>query len=200
MSNLKYILAIDQSTSASKVMLFDHKAQLIKRVSKDHKQYYPQPGYVEHDPEEIFENVKQGMLEVVELAKISIESIEVIAITNQRETTVLWDRNTGKAVHRAIVWQDRRTADRCQELKDAGKEPLFRQRTGLVLDPYLAGTKLEWLLDNVDGARSRAEAGELACGTIDSWLVYNLSGRKTHVTDVTNASRMVTIRLPISAS
>jgi glycerol kinase len=170
-------------------MLLSPAGEIMGRANREFPQHFPQPAWVEHDIEEIWKSVGDAVSEAIERAGARATDCLGIGITNQRETTVLWDRKTGRAVHRAIVWQDRRTAGRCKELKDAGKEEIFRQRTGLVLDPYLAGTKLEWLLDHVDGARARAEKGELAFGTIDSWLVYRLTGGRVHVTDASNASR-----------
>jgi len=184
-----FLLSIDQGTTGSTAMLLSPEAEVLGRASHEFPQHFPHPGWVEHDLDEIWKSVGDAVREAIERAGVRAADCLGIGITNQRETTVLWDRKTGTAIHRAIVWQDRRTAGRCQELKDAGKEEMFRKRTGLVLDPYLAGTKLEWLLDHVDGARARAEKGELAFGTIDSWLVYRLSGGKAHVTDASNASR-----------
>ena len=184
-----FLLSIDQGTTGSTAVLLSPNAEVLGRANHEFPQHFPRPGWVEHDVEEIWKSVGDAVSEAIERAGVAPADCLGIGITNQRETTVLWDRNTGEAVHKAIVWQDRRTADRCQELKDAGKEGLFRKRTGLVLDPYLAGTKLQWLLEHVDGARARAEKGELAFGTIDSWLVYRLSGGKAHVTDASNASR-----------
>lgn len=184
-----FLLSIDQGTTGSTAMLLSPSGEVLGRANHEFPQHFPRPGWVEHDLDEIWKSVGDAVRDAIARAGVPATDCLGIGITNQRETTVLWDRNTGKAVHKAIVWQDRRTADRCQELKEAGKEPMFRQRTGLVLDPYLAGTKLEWLLDHVDGARARAEKGELAFGTIDSWLVYRLSGGKAHVTDASNASR-----------
>ena len=184
-----FLLSIDQGTTGSTAFLLSPTGQILGRANREFPQHFPRPGWVEHDLEEIWKSVHDAVVEAIEKAGVVASDCLGIGITNQRETTVLWDRKTGKAVHNAIVWQDRRTADRCQELKDAGKEAMFRQRTGLVLDPYLAGTKLEWLLLHVDGARARAEKGELAFGTIDSWLVYRLSGGQAHVTDASNASR-----------
>ncbi|MGB5219585.1 MAG: glycerol kinase GlpK [Polyangiales bacterium] len=184
-----FLLSIDQGTTGSTALLLSPDGRILGRANRDFPQHFPKPGWVEHDLDEIWQSVGEAVGRAIEEAGVNPSQCLGIGITNQRETTVLWDRKTGRAVHRAIVWQDRRTADRCQELKDEGKEPLFRERTGLVLDPYLAGTKLEWLLDHVDGARKRAEKGELAFGTIDSWLVYRLSGGKVHVTDASNASR-----------
>ena len=184
-----FLLSIDQGTTGSTALLLSPDGRILGRANREFPQHFPKPGWVEHDLDEIWQSVGEAAGRAIDEAGVNPSQCLGIGITNQRETTVLWDRKTGKAVHRAIVWQDRRTADRCQELKDEGKEPLFRERTGLVLDPYLAGTKLEWLLDHVDGARKRAEKGELAFGTIDSWLVYRLSGGKVHVTDASNASR-----------
>ena len=184
-----FLLSIDQGTTGSTALLLSPDGRILGRANREFPQHFPKPGWVEHDLDEIWQSVGEAVGRAIEEAGVNPSQCLGIGITNQRETTVLWDRKTGRAVHRAIVWQDRRTADRCQELKDEGKEPLFRERTGLVLDPYLAGTKLEWLLDHVDGARKRAEKGELAFGTIDSWLVYRLSGGKVHVTDASNASR-----------
>ena len=184
-----FLLSIDQGTTGSTALLLSPDGRILGRANREFPQHFPKPGWVEHDLDEIWQSVGEAAGRAIDEAGVNPSQCLGIGITNQRETTVLWDRKTGKAVHRAIVWQDRRTADRCRELKDEGKEPLFRERTGLVLDPYLAGTKLEWLLDHVDGARKRAEKGELAFGTIDSWLVYRLSGGKVHVTDASNASR-----------
>jgi len=184
-----FLLSIDQGTTGSTAMLLSPAGKVLGRANHEFRQHFPKPGWVEHDVEEIWKSVAQAVQDAVEQAGVTATDCLGIGITNQRETTVVWDRKTGKAVHNAIVWQDRRTADRCKELKDAGKEPMFRERTGLVLDPYLAGTKLEWILRNVEGARAGAETGELAFGTIDCWLVYRLSGGKAHVTDASNASR-----------
>ena len=184
-----FLLSIDQGTTGSTALLLSPDGRILGRANREFPQHFPKPGWVEHDLDEIWQSVGEAAGRAIDEAGVNPSQCLGIGITNQRETTVLWDRKTGKAVHRAIVWQDRRTADRCRELKDEGKEALFRERTGLVLDPYLAGTKLEWLLDHVDGARKRAEKGELAFGTIDSWLVYRLSGGKVHVTDASNASR-----------
>ena len=184
-----FLLSIDQGTTGSTAMLLSPDGEILGRANREFPQHFPRPGWVEHDLEEIWQSVGAAATDAVRAAGVSAADCLGIGITNQRETTVVWDRSTGHAVHNAIVWQDRRTADRCQELKEAGKEPLFRQRTGLVLDPYLAGTKLQWLLDQVEGVRERAEKGALAFGTIDSWLVYRLSGGRVHVTDASNASR-----------
>jgi glycerol kinase len=183
----KTILSIDQGTTSSRAIVFRADGAILGSAQKEHRQIYPQDGWVEHDPEEIWQAtlaVIRGALEGRALA-----SVGAIGITNQRETTVVWDRRTGKAIHNAIVWQDRRTSSLCARLKDQGLEPLFASRTGLLLDPYFSGTKVAWILDHVPGARKRAQDGELAFGTIDSWLVYRLTGGKVHATDTTNASR-----------
>ncbi len=182
-----HILAIDQGTTSSRAILFDRAGKPLKTAQAEHRQFYPQDGWVEHDVEEIW----QATLKVVReaLAGTNVTDVAAIGITNQRETTVLWDRKTGKPLHHAIVWQDRRTATLCAKLKEQGREPTITQKTGLLLDPYFSGTKLAWLLDNVSGARARAAKGELAFGTIDTWLIYRLTGGHAHVTDATNASR-----------
>ena len=185
----KYILAIDQSTSASKVMIFDQQAKLIKRVSKDHQQFYPQPGFVEHDPEEIFENVRQGMIEVIELTEISVDSIAAIAITNQRETSMIWDKTTGKPIYNAAVWQCQRGTSYCNELKEKDLNEKIQQKTGLLIDPYFSASKLRWIINNVAGAKERAKNGELLLGTMDSWLLWKLTNGKVHTTDFSNACR-----------
>ncbi|MBI1342974.1 MAG: glycerol kinase GlpK [Terrimonas sp.] len=184
-----YILALDQGTTSSRSILFNKKGDMISVAQKEFKQFFPQPGWVEHDPEEIWSTQFGTMAEVVAKAGIAMQQIAGIGITNQRETTVVWDRKTGKPVYPAIVWQDRRTAAFCDELKAAHHEPFIREKTGLVIDAYFSGTKLKWILDHVPGARARAENGELAFGTIDTWLVWKLTGGKVHVTDVSNASR-----------
>lgn len=185
----RYLLAIDQGTTGTTALVLSDRAEVLGRATREFPQHFPKPGWVEHDLEEIWASVIGAVADALRAAAVPGEGCAGIGITNQRETTVLWDRNTGRAVHPAIVWQDRRTASRCAELKRAGLEPLFRQRTGLVLDPYFSGTKLEWMLEHVSGARARAERGALRFGTIDSWLVNRLSGGVTHVTDASNASR-----------
>ncbi len=184
-----YLLAIDQGTTGTTVLLLDHDGRSVGRAYSEFKQIYPQPGWVEHDPEEIWEVTCKVIEKALREAGISPSQIAAIGITNQRETTVLWDRASGKPVHNAIVWQCRRTAPICQDLRGQGRENWFRERTGLVLDAYFSGTKLLWLLDNVPDARRRAEQGELLFGTIDTWLIWKLSGGQAHVTDYTNASR-----------
>jgi len=189
------VLALDQSTSATKAVLFDAAGRVVDKATREHRQIYPQPGWVEHDAEEIWATQAATITEVLVRARATPADVAAIGITNQRETTVLWDRSTGRPIAPAIVWQDRRTADRCQELKAEGFEPEVARRTGLLLDPYFSGTKLAWLLEHVPNARQRAENGELAFGTIDSWLVWKLSNGARHVTDVSNASRTLLLNV-----
>lgn len=184
-----FILAIDQGTTGSTAVVLSADARILGKANEEFPQHYPEPGWVEHDLDEIWASVRRAVARALEAAGVSAADCAGIGITNQRETTVVWERSTLHPIHHAIVWQDRRTAARCQALRDAGHEATFRERTGLVLDPYFSGTKIAWILDKVPGSRGRAEAGELAFGTIDSWLVSRLSGGEAHVTDVTNASR-----------
>ena len=191
----KFILALDQGTTSSRAIVFDHEGQAVATAQKEHKQYYPQPGWVEHDPEEIWQNQHVVAFEALQHAGLAAGDIAAIGITNQRETTVVWDRQTGGALHPAIVWQDRRTSGECETLKRAGHEDRVMELTGLRLDPYFSGTKLRWILDNVPGARATAEAGQLAFGTIDSWLLWKLTEGQTHATDASNASRTLLFNL-----
>jgi glycerol kinase len=184
-----YVLAFDQGTTSSRAILFDHGGRAAAVAQREFPQIFPKPGWVEHDPKEIWASQIAVAAEAMARARAGAGDIAAIGITNQRETTVVWDRATGEPVCNAIVWQDRRTADRCDRLKAAGHEDLVRERTGLVIDAYFSGTKIAWILDNVEGARAKAEAGRLAFGTIDSWLVWQLTGGRVHVTDVSNASR-----------
>ena len=184
-----YVLAIDQGTTGTKVLVFDHDGSIRGMSYAEFTQHYPQPGWVEHDAEEIWTVAHELVEDVLEKTGVRAADIQAIGITNQRETTVLWDRNTGEPLGRAIVWQDRRTAFICDELKEKGLSELFMSRTGLVLDPYFSGTKVKWILDNTEGLRSAAARGEIAFGTIDSWLVWKLTGGRVHITDVSNASR-----------
>lgn len=187
---MKYIIAIDQSTSATKAVLFDEACHLVARVNKAHQQYYPQAGWVEHDANEIYHNTVSVIREVVEQVDGGIAANEFsLAITNQRETVVIWNRLTGEPIAHAVVWQDVRGTQICQDLKAQGKEPIFQQKSGLLLDPYFSGSGAKWLLDNVAGAREAAESGELLLGTTDCWLIWKLTGGKVHATDCTNASR-----------
>lgn len=188
-----FLLAIDQGTTSTRAILFDSAARPVASHVIELKQFYPANGWVEHDPEEIWQSTLACCR--VAMKGVSPTEIAAIGITNQRETTVLWERESGAALHNAIVWQDRRTAERCRELKEKGHEAAVTARTGLVLDPYFSGTKAEWLLDHIPGARTRGERGELAFGTIDSWLIYKLTGGKVHATDVTNASRTLLLDL-----
>jgi glycerol kinase len=184
-----YVLAIDQGTTGSTVLVYDGRGRIVSRAYSEFRQYYPNPGWVEHDPEEIWQVTFAVMRKALRSGQISPRKIASIGITNQRETTLVWSRRTGKPIARAIVWQDRRTASLCAELKSRGLIETFRHKTGLVIDPYFSASKIRWLLDSVKGAQNRAEEGELCFGTIDSWLVWKLSGGKVHATDYTNASR-----------
>jgi glycerol kinase len=186
---MTYILALDQGTTSSRAIVFDLNGDIIASAQQEFRQIFPAPGWVEHDPVEIWQSQLQVARDVLARAKLNAGQVAALGITNQRETTVVWERATGKPICNAIVWQDRRTADFCGELKERGLEQTFRARTGLLLDPYFSGTKLSWVLRNVPNARVRAERGELAFGTVDSWLLWNLTGGRLHVTDVTNASR-----------
>lgn len=185
----KYVLAIDQGTTSSRAILFDANCQLASVCQKEFEQHFPQSGWVEHEPENIWDTTLETAREAISKAGAAAGDIAAIGITNQRETTLVWDRETGKPIHRAIVWQDRRTADTCTKLKATGHEESFTAKTGLLLDPYFSGTKVAWILDNVDGARAKAEAGQLAFGTVDAFLLWRLTGGKVHATDATNASR-----------
>ncbi len=183
------ILALDQGTTSSRAIVFDHDGSIRAVAQKEFQQIFPQSGWVEHDALEIWQTQLDTARDALAKAGLSARDIAAIGITNQRETTVVWDRATGAPIHNAIVWQDRRTASFCDDLKEAGHAPLIQQKTGLVIDAYFSGSKLRWLLDNVPGARARAERGELAFGTIDTWLLWNLTGGALHVTDPSNASR-----------
>jgi glycerol kinase len=194
-----YVLAIDQGTTSTRAIVFDGKQKIAGVGQQEFSQIYPNSGWVEHDPEEIWASVCWAVKTALKNAKLSAGDIAAIGITNQRETTIIWDRATGKAIHNAIVWQDRRTAPTCVALKKAGKEKLVTRKTGLLLDPYFSGTKIKWLLDHVKGARKRAERGELAFGTIDSFLIWRLTGGKLHATDATNASRTMLFNIETNA-
>ncbi|KAA2316031.1 glycerol kinase GlpK [Puniceibacterium sp. HSS470] len=186
---MSYILAIDQGTTSSRAILFDETLHVTASAQEEFPQHYPQSGWVEHDPSDLWSTTAATCRAVIERAGISSSDIAAIGITNQRETTLVWDRDTGRPIHNAIVWQDRRTAPICADLRDAGHEQMVTDRTGLLLDPYFSGTKLKWLLDNVEGARERARAGKLLFGTVDTFLIWKLTGGASHVTDATNAAR-----------
>ena len=185
----KYILALDQGTSSSRALVFDHDGNVCSVAQMEFTQHFPQPGWVEHDPMEIWASEAAVIAEAISKIGINGKDIAAIGITNQRETTIVWDAETGKPVHNAIVWQDRRTSAFCDELKARGLTDKIREKTGLIIDAYFSGTKIKWILDNVPGARERAEAGKLRFGTVDSWLVWQLTKGEVHITDVTNASR-----------
>ena len=185
----KYILALDQGTSSSRALVFDHEGNVCSVAQMEFTQHFPQPGWVEHDPMEIWSSEAAVIAEAISKIGINGKDIAGIGITNQRETTIVWDAETGKPIYNAIVWQDRRTASFCDALKAQGLTDKIREKTGLIIDAYFSGTKIKWILDNVPGARVRAEAGKLRFGTVDSWLVWQLTKGEVHITDVTNASR-----------
>ncbi len=185
----EYILSLDQGTTSSRAILFDRQGEAINIAQKEFKQIYPQSGWVEHDAQEIWSTQLAVMTEVVAKSKVKLDSIKAIGITNQRETTIVWNRKTGKPICNAIVWQDRRTADYCKQISEKGHEKTIQEKTGLLIDAYFSASKINWMLQHVKGARALAEKGELAFGTVDSWLVYNLTNGEKHITDVTNASR-----------
>ncbi|HNQ96461.1 MAG TPA: FGGY family carbohydrate kinase, partial [Treponemataceae bacterium] len=182
-----FILSFDQGTTSSRAIIFDHDGKMVSSAQKEFTQFYPEPGWVEHDPEEIWQTQIDAAHEAIAKAKIQVDQIVSIGITNQRETTVMWDKDSGRPVYRAIVWQCRRSTSICQELIDSGLEDEFRQRTGLRIDPYFSGTKISWLFREIPGLKALAENGEILFGTIDSWLLWKLTGN--HYTDITNASR-----------
>ena len=185
----KFILALDQGTTSSRAVVFNKNVEKIAVAQREFQQYFPKPGWVEHNPEDIFISQLSVMKEAVMKADLSPEQIEAVGITNQRETVILWDKNTGKPVYNAIVWQCRRTADIADKLIADGHGDMIQAKTGLLPDAYFSGTKIKWILDNVPGVRVRAEKGEILAGTVDTWLTWRLSGRKAHVTDYTNACR-----------
>ncbi len=191
----EFILALDQGTTSSRALVFDHRGRAVAKAQQEFPQHFPKPGWVEHDPADLWETTRRTALAAVAEANLTGAHLAALGLTNQRETTLLWDRATGRPLHRAIVWQDRRTAALCAKLKKRGLEPLFREKTGLLLDPYFSGTKLAWLLDHIPGARRRAARGELAFGTVDAWLLWQLTGGKVHATDVSNASRTLLLNL-----
>lgn len=188
-SGKKYIVALDQGTTSSRTVIFDHDANVVSSAQRELSQIFPQAGWVEHDPLEIYASQSSTLVEAMTKAEISSDQIAAIGITNQRETTIVWNRHTGKPVFNAIVWQCRRTTHLCDQLKEQGLEEYIKQNTGLVLDPYFSGTKIKWILDNVEGARASADAGDLIFGTVDTWLTWKMTQGRVHVTDYTNASR-----------
>nr|WP_208404337.1 glycerol kinase GlpK [Saccharococcus thermophilus] len=185
----QYILALDQGTTSSRAILFNQKGEIVHIAQREFTQYFPKPGWVEHNANEIWGSVLAVIASVLSEAEIKPEQVAAIGITNQRETTVVWDKHSGLPIYNAIVWQSRQTADICEQLKQQGYDDLFREKTGLLIDPYFSGTKVKWILDNVEGAREKAEKGDLLFGTIDTWLIWKLSGGRAHVTDYSNASR-----------
>ena len=192
---MRCVLALDQGTTSSRAILFDHAGAIVAMARRELPQIFPRPGWVEHDPEEIWRTQLEAAGEALARAGVGPSDLAAIGITNQRETTLVWERDTGRPIHHAIVWQDRRTADRCERLRADGLEERIRERTGLVVDPYFSATKLAWILDHVPGAREGAEAGRLAFGTVDSWLLWKLTGGGVHATDVSNASRTMLLGL-----
>ena len=196
---MTYILAIDQGTTSSRAILFDGALRPVAQAQEEFRQHYPSSGWVEHDPDDLWSSVAATARAAMAKAGVDWQAIAAIGITNQRETTLLWDRATGRPLHNAIVWQDRRTAVACAALKEAGHEAMISARTGLLLDPYFSGTKLKWLLDTVPGARARVIRGELAFGTVDSWLIWNLTGGRVHATDATNAARTLLFNIATNA-
>lgn len=191
----RFVLALDQGTTSSRAIVFDRRGRARATAQQEFAQHFPQPGWVEHNPSDLWESTRRVAAAAVAEANLSVRDLAAVGITNQRETTLIWDRRTGEPLAPAIVWQDRRTAALCAKLKQQGWEQLFRERTGLVLDPYFSGTKLRWLLDHIPGARRRASRGELAFGTVDTWLLWKLTGGRIHATDVSNASRTLLLNL-----
>ena len=192
---MAFILALDQGTTSSRAIVFDDAGAIVGVAQREFKQHFPSPGWVEHDANEIWQAQLDVAVEVLAKLKLKPADIAAIGVTNQRETTLLWDRRTGEPLHHAIVWQDRRTAGVCDQMRAAGHEQIIRDKTGLLIDPYFSGTKIAWLLDNIPGARQRAAAGELCCGTIDAWLAYKLTDGELHVTDASNASRTLLMNI-----
>ncbi len=193
----KYILAVDQGTSGSKAVVVNIEGDIVASKSKEHKQYYPAPGWIEHDPMKIYTNVKFLLKEVVKIANLNLEDIDVLSITNQRDTVVVWDKQTGKPLYNAIVWQCRRTSDICTQLKTMGFEKTIKDKTGLMLDPCYSATKIKWILDNIEGARQKAKAGKIMAGTIDTWLIWKLTNGKVHATDYTNANNTLLFNIKL---
>src|SRR6266545_2708728 len=187
-SMTQYVLAVDQGTTSTRAIIFDHSGSIVAVGQKEHEQIFPRAGWVEHAPAEISENTRHVIGQALAKADLNIGDLAAVGITNQRETTVVWDRTTGEPVYNAIVWQDRRTANICDRLRARKLDRVIRRKTGLVIDAYFSATKVQWILENVKGARAKAKGGELAFGTVDSWLVWNLTGGKVHATDASNDS------------
>ncbi|MDD3179465.1 MAG: glycerol kinase GlpK [Opitutaceae bacterium] len=192
---MPYVLALDQGTTSSRALVFDRRGRPRSVAQQEFSQHYPRPGWVEHNPHDLWDSIRRVALGALAEANLTRRDLAAIGLTNQRETTLLWERRTGRPLHPAIVWQDRRTADSCRKLKAEGLEPVIRRKTGLLLDPYFSGTKLAWLLDHLPGARRRAARGELAFGTVDTWLLWQLTGGRAHATDASNASRTLLLNL-----
>ena len=184
-----YVLALDQGTTSSRAIVFDKRGRIVSKAQNEFEQIYPKSGWVEHDPMDILYSQMHSISTVINSGDFDVKEIAGIGITNQRETTIIWDKETGKPIYNAIVWQCRRTAELCEQLKEEGLGDYIREHTGLLIDAYFSGTKIKWILDNVEGARERAENGELLFGTVETWLIWNLTGGKVHVTDYSNASR-----------
>ena len=191
----KYVLAIDQGTSGSRVILFDYHGRVLQSAHRELKQYFPNPGWVEHDPFEYIDTTLDCLKEVIRKSKIDVLEIASIGIANQRETVILWDKDTGKPVYNAIVWQCRRTADFCSSLKEAGYNEVISERTGLVIDAYFSATKIKWIIDNVEGVKEKVRQGRILAGNVDSWIIWNLSKGRYHVTDYSNASRTLLLNI-----
>src|SRR6187397_1198421 len=185
----KFILSLDQGTTSSRAIVFNHDGDIVSIAQKEFTQIFPQPGWVEHNPMEIWSSQVTVATEAIVKAGLSPKDIVAIGITNQRETTIVWDKKTGKPLYNAIVWQDRRTANFCDDLKKNGHDKIIQEKTGLIVDAYFSATKIKWILDNIEGAREKAEKGTIIFGTVDSWLLWNLTGGTVHATDITNASR-----------
>ncbi|HJQ80630.1 MAG TPA: glycerol kinase GlpK [Lacipirellulaceae bacterium] len=196
---MTFVLALDQGTTSSRAILFDAAGNIAAVAQREFRQHFPQPGWVEHDPQEIWTSQRDVAVQALGEAGVKRTDVAAVGITNQRETVVVWDRNSGEPIYPAIVWQDRRTAGECDRLRAAGREPMIREKTGLLLDPYFSATKVAWILDHVPGARKAAEAGRLMCGTIDTWLIYRLTGGRVHVTDASNASRTLLMNIHTGA-
>ena len=192
---MPHILALDQGTTSSRALVFDHGGAIVGSAQREFEQIYPQPGWVEHDPETIWQSQLDTGRRALARVGLTASDLDAIGIANQRETVVVWERGGGQPIHRAVVWQDRRTAEALARLKKRGAEPLVREKTGLLLDPYFSAAKIAWILDRVPGARARAERGELAAGTIDTWLLHRLTAGSLHVTDLSNASRTLLLNL-----